>query len=166
VCFYAGVRVEKGQLSNSSSATASGSARAFSATARGGASTPGRGGALTAGGNATFGTVSSLNGNNLYISDASGNTVKVTVTSSTALTKSQTVGKSAIRPGDTVVVQGVRNASGALVAASVSDSGTRGSGGAGAFGLLGRGSAGGGSGSAGGSGGASSAVNSLFGKGG
>src|SRR5581483_10354825 len=172
VCFYAGVRVEKGQVSNNSSAV-SGAARAFAARAgagaTGGSGTAGRAGAFAGSGNLTFGTVSSLSGKNLYITDTSGNTVKVTVTSSTAVTKSQTVGKKAVRPGDSVVVQGVQNARGALAAASVSDWRARGSGDGGAAGLHGAGSAARRSSSSarsGASGGASSAVNSLFGKGG
>ena len=57
---------------------------------------------------ATFGTVSSISGDSLYITEASGNTVKVTLSSATKVTKNVTVGKKAVRPGDTVVVAGRR----------------------------------------------------------
>ena len=58
---------------------------------------------------ATFGTVSSISGNSLYITEASGNTVKVTLSSATKVTKNVGVGKKAVRPGDTVVVAGAKN---------------------------------------------------------
>jgi hypothetical protein len=193
-CFYAGVRVEKGQLSSSSSGTAlsaasgrsgaasrfagagggasasraggsgrSGTAGASGASSASGASTSGAtggfagaGGGLAAafggGAGATFGTVGSIGKNALYVTDTSGNTVKVTLSSVTKVTKSEGVSRKAVRPGDTVIVSGVKNSKGSLVATSVSDSGSRAS-------------ATGSSGGSSGSGGASSAVNSLFGSG-
>jgi len=164
--FYVGVRVEKGQVSNSSS-----SASAFpgaAAAARSGAAGSGAAGAAGArgagafagafgGGNSSFGTVSSVNGKTIYVTQAgTGNVVKVTLSSATRITKNVGVGKSAIRPGDTVVVSGVKGSTGKIAATSVSDTGasTTGSG------------AGSGSSSSGSSGSASSAVSSLFGGGG
>ncbi len=143
-CFYAGVRVEKGQLSSSSASPVS----AFAAAAsRGGATgargTAGRlGGAsslLTRGGagglsgflagrfgGGTFGTVSSVNGRTLVVTETgTGNAVKVKLSSATAVTKSENVGASSIRPGDSVTVQGVKAKNGTLAATSVSDSGNR-----------------------------------------
>jgi uncharacterized protein DUF5666 len=171
--FYAGIRVEKGQLASSTTTLgtgASGSAAggraarlgagagAGSSGAAGGraAALGGGGGFLGGGGNASFGTVSSVNGNTIYVQTATGNVVKVTLSSATKLTKSQAVSKSALRPGDTVVVQGVTGSGGTISATSVSDSGARASAG---------GSGGSGSGGSGGSGsrGAGGAVNSLFG---
>ena len=58
----------------------------------------------------------------IYLTDPTGNTVKVTLSSSTKLTKSLNVSKSSLHPGDTIVVQGVKNSSGTIVATSVSDS--------------------------------------------
>ncbi len=179
--FYAGVRVEKAQLSNSSgtSSLVSAASRAASAFASrlSGAGGGGRtgGGVLTggfSGGNSSFGTVSSVSGNAIYITDATGNVVKVTFNGATNVTKNVGVAKSAIRPGDTVVVQGVKGSNGTISATSVSDSGTRsGGGGGGGLGAL-FGGGGGGSGSgaggsaAGGSGAGGSAINQLFGGGG
>jgi hypothetical protein len=155
--FYAGVRVEKGQVNPSSSA-ASSAAAGFAARARalaGGATAAGSGtgattgagrtgasgaGALGAGApgagasaagasgarggsGASFGTVSSVKGGSLYVTTASGNTVKVKLSSSTKISKSLSVGRQSIRPGDTVVIQGLTNSSGTLVAAVVRDSG-------------------------------------------
>lgn len=108
-----------------------------------------------AGGSASLGTVSSVNGRTLYLTETSGNTVKVVLSSATKISKTQPVRRSAIRPGDTVVVQGIPASGGSVSAASVTDSGTRagGSGSAGASGSSGSGNSG-------------SAVGSLFSSGG
>ena len=186
--FYAGVRVEKSQVSNSSSSTgalgAGGGAAALRAAARGsgatgsgatgsgatGAAGSGAasrtgasgfrglfGGGAAGGAGATFGTVSSISGNNLYITEAGGNTVKVTLSSATKVTKNVSVGKKAVRPGDTVVVAGAKNSNGTVSATTLSDTGA----GAGAASGGGGSSSGSSSGSSG-----SSAVSSLFGSGG
>jgi hypothetical protein len=132
--FYAGVRIEKGQLSGSTTASAGGSAASTAAgggapAAAGGGSAPGRGtgsrtgAARSGGGSASVGSVSSVRGKTLYLSDASGNTVKVTLSSATKISKSVTVASRSVRPGDTVVIQGLRNSRGTLIATSVTDSG-------------------------------------------
>lgn len=152
--FYAGIRVEKSQLaSTASAATTSATGAATGARAAGGAATGGGagggfaarfgGGSGGAGGSASIGTISSVNGKTLYFTDTTGNTVKVTLSSSTKLTKSLGVSKSALHPGDSVVIQGVKNSKGTLVATSVSDSGVRTTGG----GTAGGGAAGSASGS-------------------
>src|SRR5207237_5013064 len=46
------------------------------------------------GGGVSFGTVSSVNGNTIYLTEGSGNTVKVTLSSATKITKSQNTSKS------------------------------------------------------------------------
>jgi hypothetical protein len=188
--FYAGIRVEKSQLSSSSSAGSLGSGAASGAraaaraggfaglTGRGAAGSggaaraggsPGSGGAGAAGGfggagggaaGTSFGTVSSLNGKTLDVTDASGNTVKVKLTSSTKITKNQSVGRKAIRPGDTIIVTGGQGSGGSTTAASVTDSGNRSSGSGGS------GSGSGGSGSGGSGSSSGSAVGSLFSSGG
>ncbi|HEY2439755.1 MAG TPA: hypothetical protein VGI07_05975 [Solirubrobacteraceae bacterium] len=183
--FYAGVRIEKGQLAGSSttsSAAAGGAARGLGA-AGGGAGAAARGGfgsaqsgagraggfagaagaaggaaAGGAGGGASFGTVASVSGKTIYVTETSGNTVKVRLSSATKVSKTQPVPRSAIRPGDTIIVQGVTGSGGTVSAASVTDSGTRPAGGA----RLGFGGGGG----TGKSGGGNSAVGSLFSSGG
>jgi hypothetical protein len=130
--FFAGVEIEKSQLSTTATAATSPSAATGAATgagagagARGGLPFAGRGGGgAGGGGNASFGTVSSVNGNTIYLTEPTGNTVKVTLSSATKITKSQTASKSSVRPGDSVVVQGV-SSNGQTAATSVSDSGTR-----------------------------------------
>jgi len=183
--FYVGVRVEKSQVSNTSSSsgagalssaaaarlaaagrtgaggTASRGAGATGAGATGASATGGGGGfrSLFGGGGAggagaTFGTVSTVNGDALYITEANGNTVKVTLSSATKVTKNVTVGKDAVRPGDLVVVAGAKGSDGTVSATTVNDTGA--SPAAAASGASGNSS----SGTSG-----SSAVNSLFGGG-
>jgi hypothetical protein len=148
--FYVGIRVEKGQTSSSTA-----SARPFPfAGARTGTAPSGPGGfAGAGGGSASFGTVSSISGHMLYVKDASGNTIKVELSSATTVTKSVTVGKKSLRPGDTVVISGLTNKQGTVTATSVRDSGASSS-------SAPSGSSGGSSTSG------SSAVKSLFGSGG
>jgi hypothetical protein len=131
--FYAGIRVEKGQLASTASAATT-SATGATAGARTGAAAGGTGaaggfagrfGGVGGGGNASLGTIASVNGKTIYLTDTTGNTVKVTLSSSTKLTKNLGVSNSALHPGDSVVIQGVKNSSGTLVATSVSDSGAR-----------------------------------------
>ena len=149
--FYAGVRVEKSKVSRSGSGGSS--LAAAIAAARGG---PG-------GGGTSFGTISSVRGDSLYVTTATGNVVKVKLSSATKVSKSLNVKRSALHPGDTVVIRGVTNSKGTVSASSVSDSG------ASARGGLGFGAGGGGDGSSGGASGAGasgsgagSAVSSLF----
>jgi Domain of unknown function (DUF5666) len=137
--FYAGIRVEKGQLASTASAATTsatgGAAGARTGAAAGGSAATGSGAAGGfpgaarfgggAGGNASLGTISSVNGSTIYLTDTTGNTVKVALSPSTKLTKSLSVSKGALHPGDSVVIQGVKNSSGTVVATSVSDSGAR-----------------------------------------
>ncbi|HYB27265.1 MAG TPA: hypothetical protein VEF89_11670 [Solirubrobacteraceae bacterium] len=178
--FYVGVRVEKSQLANSTTTSAlsalagtgtgtrTGAARTgtgatgASASGASGASGAGGGGAFRslfggggAGGSATIGTVSSISGDTLYVTETSGNMVKVTLSSATKVSKSVTVGKDAVRPGDLVTVAGAKSSDGTVSATTVNDTGASPFGGS---------SGSSGSSSSGSS--ASSAVGSLFGGGG
>jgi hypothetical protein len=162
--FYAGVRVEKGQVSGSSStlrllgAAAAGSgARTAGAGARSSGFGGGAGG--FAGASAAVGTVRSVNGRTLVLTETSGNTVNVRLSSSTKISKNQPVSHKAIRPGDTIIVQGAANAKGTTVAASVTDSGASSTGSS----SSGSGASSSGSSSSGASGGG---VGSLFSSGG
>jgi hypothetical protein len=122
VGFYAGVRVEKGQASSTTSARALPTAAA-AGRAGAGAGLRGVFGGAGAGANATFGTVSSISGNSLFVTDTSGNTVKVTLSSATKVTKNVAVGKKAVRPGDLVAVSGAKATNGAVSATTVTDTG-------------------------------------------
>jgi hypothetical protein len=190
--FYAGIRVEKAQLSNSSSTVAAsggrgaglaalfarggtgGAAGAAGAGAAGagragaagagaaGAAGAGRASGFGGGAGASFGTVASVKGKTIFVTDASGNTVRVKVTPSTKITKNQSVSRHAIRPGDTIIVTGGSGSGGSTTAATITDSGNRG--GSGSSGGSGSGGSGSTAGSSGG--GANSAVGSLFSSGG
>ncbi|HLH65207.1 MAG TPA: DUF5666 domain-containing protein [Solirubrobacteraceae bacterium] len=172
--FYAGVRVEKAQLSTSTTALSGAGATSAGArfAARRGAGglaalLAARGGAGSAGGlagaGAVLGTVSSVDGRTLYVTEASGNTVRVRLTSATRISKTRPAGPSALRPGDRVLISGVTSGAN-VTAASVSDSGAGASTGAlGAlFGASGTGASTSTGSASGGSGGASPGVGSLF----
>ncbi|HWC85907.1 MAG TPA: hypothetical protein VG388_05185 [Solirubrobacteraceae bacterium] len=136
--FYAGVHVEKGQLTSAASAATSapGAATGARTGAPSGVTGAGAAGGFAgrfggagavggAGGSASIGTISSINGNTIYLTDTTGNTVKVALSPSAKVSKSLSVSKSSLHPGDALVVQGVKNSSGTVVATSVSDSGAR-----------------------------------------
>jgi Domain of unknown function (DUF5666) len=159
--FIAGVKVEKSNVTVSSS----GATLSLPSAARGGAAAGGAGGggrslggfpgAAGGGGNgASIGTVASISGRTIYVTTTSGNTVKVQLSSATKIKKSLGVGRKAIRPGDSVVVQGVSGSNGRVSASSLSDSGASGTstGGSSSGGSTGTGAANSGSG-----------VSSLFG---
>ena len=114
--FYTGVRVEKGQLSTATTAPTAAASTA-------GAGHGGFPGGALGGANASIGTVSSVDGNTIYLTDTSGNVVKVKLSSATKVTKSESASKTSVRPGDTVVVQGAKGSNGTITATSVSDSG-------------------------------------------
>jgi hypothetical protein len=142
-CFYAGVRVEKSQVSSTSGTAASGlsalasrfgaaSGSASGATSRrtaGGAgfAAGGFGGGApgdAAGGGATSGTIATINGDTLDVTETSGNTVKVKLSDATTLTKTVSVSKKSLFPGDTVSVTGSAGSGGTVTATALSDSGS------------------------------------------
>jgi hypothetical protein len=190
-CFYGGVRVEKSQVGTSASGAgglasrfAAASAGPTSASAGTGASgrrsergggfggasgatgftgAPGvAGGATGAGG--TEGTIASINRDTLYITEASGNTVKVTLSSATTLTKTVAVTKRSLYPGDTVSVTGASGTDGGVSATAVADSGAATSSTSGSTSSTSSAGTAGASGSTGSTGSTgSSGLNSLFG---
>jgi hypothetical protein len=131
VGFYVGIRVEKTQLSNSSASSrlaaatagtgATGAAGRSGTGAGAGRFGGGAGGFAGAfgggGGSASIGTVANVDGNTIYVTDTSGNTIKVNLTGATKITKSQSVGKNKINPGDSVVIAGVKGSNGTISAA-------------------------------------------------
>jgi len=125
--FYAGVGVEKSQLASAATTTTASAAQAGAtsqgSTGTGAGARAGFPGAARGGANASIGTVSSVNGKTIYLTDTTGNTVKVTLSSATKITKSESVSKASVRPGDAVVIQGAKSSSGTITATSVSDSG-------------------------------------------
>lgn len=160
VGFVGGVLVQKGQGGAAASGGGGGGAgrlAAALAAARGG----GAGGFARAGGagGATFGTVTTVQGDTLYVTDAQGNTVKVTAAKGASVTRQVDSAVRAIQPGSTVIVQGAAQR-GAIVATSIR---AMPAGAGGGFGFGGGG--GGGTAGAGASGGGG-VVDQLFGGGG
>jgi hypothetical protein len=72
-----------------------------------------------AGGGVTSGTVKLIKGTSLYVTDTSGNTVKVAVSGSSAVTKTETTTIAGIHPGDTVLAVGTAGKSGTVAATQV-----------------------------------------------
>jgi hypothetical protein len=172
VGFIGGVLVQKGQGGSAAAASGGGGAARFAAAlaaARGGGAggSGGAGGARGGGlflggggsgaGGVTFGTVTTVQGDTLYVTDAQGNTLKVTAAKGASVTRSVGSPVHAIQPGSTVIVQGAAQR-GAIVATSIRATPAGAGGGFG--GLAG---ALGGAGGGGGSGGGKGAVDQLFG---
>ncbi|WP_052069592.1 hypothetical protein [Streptacidiphilus albus] len=153
--FWGGAMVQKNSGSSSSGTAASFAAR-FRSGAAGGAAGGATGGAAaggfgraggTGGGSAsgtgsTTGTVKLIDGSTIYVTDSSGNIVKVTTGSSTSVSIASTGTVSQLQPGQTVTVRGATDSSGDLAATSV----TEGASAAGSGGGFGGGGFGGGAG--------------------
>lgn len=129
--FAGGVFAQRhwGTTSSGGSSTA---AAGFSGTRRFGGGTGGTsgtgGGAAGGFAAATIGQIAYLKGTTLYVTDTSGNTVKVTVPKGTPVTKSVTTSLKGVRPGDTVVIRGSQGKNGTVSATSISVGGATGSG--------------------------------------
>jgi len=132
--FLGGVLVEKGQKSSSGGAGGT-LASLLAGRGGGGATTGGTSGGASrfanlfsggSGSRGTAGTVANISGDKVYVTTATGGTVEVVVPSVAKVTKSQSVGRSSIRPGDTVVVTGITASNGTVTASAVTDSGTGG----------------------------------------
>jgi hypothetical protein len=158
--FIGGVLVEKGQTSPSPAAGGAASLASRFAALRGGASSRGArvaspGGAFggaalgsSGGGRAVAGQVAFLAGTTLYLTNSEGNTVKVTSSPATSVTKSVKTNVKDIHPGETVTATGSAGSSGALTAESIRVGASGGAlaglfGGSGGSGRAGRGAAGG-----------------------
>ena len=102
-------------------AGASSSASAGSGTGSGGTGSGlgGRGG-LFGGGNATIGTIKLIDGATVYVQTTAGDVVQVATSAGTKVTVSSTVPVKDLQPGETVIVEGSKNSSGAIAATSIS----------------------------------------------
>jgi uncharacterized protein (UPF0333 family) len=96
------------------------------------ARTAGTAPATNAAANGAVGQVKLVDGNTIYLTDFSGNTITVTTSASSTYTKQQTASLHDVQPGDTLVVRGATQPDGSVVAAQVNDSGPGGA--AGGFG--------------------------------
>lgn len=142
--FAAGALVEKSHLHGSSGGTGTSAAGGGYRGGAGGygylgpgAGTAGTGGRFGGpGSGVTFGTVKSVDGSTIYVTDAQGKTVKVTTNSSTRVTESKEGSVGDIEPGQSVTVRGDAQSNGDIAATTVAQ-GSPG-------GFLGRGGQGGG----------------------
>jgi len=177
--FIGGVLVEKSQSSGTSTSAATAGLAARLAALRGAGATgapsgssgagsagsaagPGGAGASVFGGSSAgrvTGQVDYLSGDTLYVTNAEGNTVKVTTSPGTAVTKTVTASVHGIHPGETVTVTGSPGSNGTVGAESIRV------GGGGLASLFG-GASGGSSAGSGTSGSGASSVPNLFGNGG
>jgi len=69
---------------------------------------------------ATFGTVKTVDGATIYVTDQDGNLVKVTLPDGTTVNATRPGTAADVRPGDTVVIQGAKQPDGSTQAATVS----------------------------------------------
>ena len=122
--FYAGVREEKTQATGSASTSSiSRTAASRSSSSR---TSAGAGATRPPGGSAsgvTAGTVTRVDGNTVYVKEASGATVQVKLLAATAINKTQDVSSHSVRPGDTVMVQGTQGSGGTIKSTSIGDAG-------------------------------------------
>jgi hypothetical protein len=141
------------QRSHSTTTSATGRA-AFAGFGGAGAAAGGAGaaagglGGAAASTDVTSGTVTDIIGNTVYVTNSSGNLVKVTVSSTTTVDRNAASSISGLKPGDTVTVQGPTEKNGSVSAASISATAkgvtVTGGGGFGGFGGGGGGAAAGG----------------------
>jgi hypothetical protein len=110
------------QRSHSPTTTATGHAgfAGFAGLGGAGAAAGGAAGGAATSTDVTSGTVTDVIGNTLYVTNSSGNLVKVTVSSTTTVDRNAASSLSGLRPGDTVTVQGPTAKNGTVSAASIS----------------------------------------------
>jgi hypothetical protein len=113
-----------------------------SAGAGAGTGFAGRGGGLFGGGNATIGTIKLVDGHTVYVQTTEGDIVQVATSAGTKVTVSSTVPVKDLQPGETVIVEGSKNSSGAIAATSISQTSLGGGFGGGGFGGAGAGGGG------------------------
>ncbi len=127
--FIAGVQVEKGETSSSSSTGGSAASLASRFAALGGGTsstgtssskTPTGGFPGTGASRPTSGTVAYLSGNTLYVTNSEGNTIKVNTSAATSVTKTVKTKVKGIYPGETVTITGATGSNGTVSAESIS----------------------------------------------
>jgi hypothetical protein len=139
--FIGGVQVQKAAGDSTTATPAGAAARGGFGGARGGG---GAGGGAGAGGqtgasDATVGSVANVAGKSIYVTDSSGNTVRVKTDKNSKVTRNAVSRVGAVHPGDTVVVQGTKASSGTVTATSIAATAKNATGGGGLAGLLGGG---------------------------
>jgi hypothetical protein len=116
-----GAYLQRSHSTTSTAATGRAGFAGFGGAAAGGAAgAAGGAGAGAATSDVTSGTVTDIIGNTLYVTNSSGNLVKVTVSSTTTVDRNAASTLSGLKPGDTVTVQGPTAKNGSVTAASIS----------------------------------------------
>ena len=118
VGFVAGAQYQKHTGGSDTGTQGSG----LAAGGPGGRTAPGGQGAqggTDAAGQPTFGEVAGKDGNVLTVTDASGNSVKVKLTTDSKVTRTANARASDVHPGDSVVVQGTKGSNGTITASTV-----------------------------------------------
>ncbi len=130
--FWGGATAEKNHGGSTASAASGFAARfrgggAAGAAAAGGGLAGGGfrgvGGGAAGGTSAATGTLSVVDGNTLYVLTSAGSLVKVSLGQSTAVTRNAKTAANALRPGDSVVIQGSAAKNGDVTASSVAATG-------------------------------------------
>jgi hypothetical protein len=118
-CFTLGARIGHDHAP-AASATTAGRTLAAGARATGAATGTAfaRTGTGAAGGGGTFGQVQLVDGDNIYIQDSQGNTIKITPAPTATITVNRPGTPADFKPGDNVVVQGTADANGNIAAAT------------------------------------------------
>ena len=112
---WGGSELQKREGASSAAATPSGLPTGFP----GRFGNNGTGGGATGAGAPTFGTVTVISGQTLYLTSSSGAIIKVRLTAKTAYTRTAKSALTRLKPGDTAIVQGTKNTAGTIVATSV-----------------------------------------------
>jgi hypothetical protein len=107
------------QRSHGTTSGTAGGASALASLFRNRASATGGGFAGSALAGATTGTVTEVSGSTLYVTNASGALVKVTVAPSVTVDRNASSTLASLQVGDTVIVQGTKAANGSVTASSV-----------------------------------------------
>jgi hypothetical protein len=115
--FIGGAEAQR-HFGSSPSATSSNSAASLASRFR--RAGAGKAQTVFGGGDATVGTVTAIKGSTLYVTDASGNTVKIATSAGSQVTKTVTGSVDDVHPGDTVVVTGTKRSNGTIDARSIS----------------------------------------------
>jgi len=125
--FLGGVLLQKHEDKGTSSASSNAAARSTfanrtGATGTGTGATGGGTGRGGFGGGAVTGTVKFVDPNgSIYVTEASGNIVKVTTSDTSSISKLASAGTTQIAPGDTLIVRGTTQSNGDVSATSVID---------------------------------------------
>jgi len=118
---WGGAALQRSHGTGSTASAATNFARLFSSTGLSRTARSGFSGFSGASASAASGIVTTIEGNTLYVTTASGGLVKVTLGATTTYTRDTKSTASAMQPGDTVTVQGTKEKIGTVVATSVAD---------------------------------------------